>query len=78
MSNIVKLVEIVQPEYMGIKNRWTERTGKIESVCTYCKGSGWYWGEGEYGEATKKDCPCCEGSGKMQATVEVYWEPGKK
>lgn len=78
MSDLIKLIKVKQPHYMGGDNRFTEKLAELEEKCESCQGSGWFWGENEHGESVKKDCPCCEGSGKMQATVKIYWEPGKK
>lgn len=47
-------------------------------TCSYCHGNGWFWGEDEFGERIKNDCPVCGGSGSLDAVVTVEWKAAKK
>lgn len=79
MSRLLKLVQVEQPRYIGVGgNRWKEEIAEFEEECNVCRGSGWHWGKDTLEGRMKEDCPCCEGSGKRRATVEVRWEPGTK
>lgn len=46
--------------------------------CSYCHGNGWIPTLGKQNECERKDCPVCEGSGRLKAVVTTKWIPDKK
>lgn len=84
MSRKATTIEIKSPDVF-IPNRSKNLVGVNSKEtfysnghqCSYCKGSGYFWCDDEQGESYKKECPACEGSGKLNAVITVEWKASK-
>ncbi len=45
-------------------------------LCGYCRGNGFFWDE-QQRDRVKKDCPVCNGRGKLDAVITIEWKPSK-
>ena len=78
---VIQVPEIVAPLpkesslIQGIRS--VEHFSSTGHRCSYCNGSGGFWGENHRGEATRKKCPLCEGSGMLDAVITIEWKARK-
>lgn len=71
MSKFQGMLVLEPPEYGSMEEHFKMRH---TCPCPRCNGNGWYWSEDEYGESIKKDCPNCDGSGRLRAIIDIEWE----
>ncbi len=67
------IIKIIPPALMGVGNMKEVITSNGHS-CRYCHGNGFFWGE-QQRECVKKNCPVCNGSGKLDAVITIEWKP---
>lgn len=73
MSAKSDIIKVTPSEYIGVGNMKETITSNGHS-CRYCHGNGFFWGEHQR-ECVKKDCPVCNGSGKLDAVIIIEWKP---
>ena len=69
------IIQIMPPILTGVGNMKETITSNGHS-CGYCHGNGFFWNE-QQREYVKKDCPVCNGSGKLDAVITIEWKPSK-
>ncbi len=75
MSSKKQMIWLTPPLYQSKDERIESRNHE----CGYCHGTGGFWGErNSPSESEWKECPVCEGCGKMDAEVTIKWKPNKK
>lgn len=70
------IIKVTPPAFVGVGNL-KETIISTGHLCRYCHGNGSFWGE-ELRERVKKDCPVCNGSGKLDAVITIEWKPSKQ
>lgn len=75
MSVKTDMINVTPPAICEI-GRMTEKITSNDHSCGYCHGNGFIWGE-EIQERVEKDCPVCQGSGKLDAAITIEWKPSK-
>ena len=76
MSAKSDIIKITPSECVGVGNM-KETITSNGHLCGYCHGNGFFWGE-QLREYVKKNCPVCNGSGKLDAVITIEWKPSKK
>ena len=76
MSAKSDIIKITPSEFVGVGNM-EETITSNGHLCGYCHGNGFFWGE-QLREYVKKNCPVCNGSGKLDAVITIEWKPSKK
>lgn len=65
-------IKITPSEFIGVGNMKETIISNGHS-CRYCHGNGFFWGE-QLRERVKKNCPVCNGSGKLDAVITIEWK----
>lgn len=76
MSKELRIIEI-KPGRLSPGGRMTEVIECKYFKCPYCQGNGYHWQEDRYQEPYKKDCIICDGSGKLDAVINIVWKASK-
>ncbi len=75
MSSKQKIIILSPPLYES-REEVVESRGH---ECGYCHGTGGFWGDRLSACADEwRECPVCEGCGKMDAEVTIKWKPNKQ
>lgn len=77
MSKERRIIEIA-PGRMSPGGRMVGRIESRGHICPYCQGNGYHWQEDNWQERYKLKCPICEGSGKLDAVINVEWKASKE
>lgn len=70
------IIKIIPPAFIRDGNM-KETIHSNGHSCGYCHGNGFFLGE-QLREYVKKNCPVCNGSGKLDAVITIEWKPSKK
>lgn len=73
MSVKSDIIKVIPSEFIGAGNM-KETIASNGHSCGYCHGNGFFWGE-QQRERVKKNCPVCNGSGKLDAVITIEWKP---
>nr|DAK43190.1 MAG TPA: TRYPTOPHAN RNA-BINDING ATTENUATOR PROTEIN-INHIBITORY PROTEIN REGULATION, ANTI-TRAP [Caudoviricetes sp.] len=76
MSKERRIIEIT-PGRMSPGGWMREAIESKDFKCTYCQGNGYHWKEDAMQEPYKKECPICNGSGRLDAVIRIEWKPSK-
>lgn len=70
------IIKITPPALIGVDNM-KETIISSGHPCYYCSDSGFFL-EKQQRKRVKKDCPVCNGSGKLDAVITIEWKPSKR
>lgn len=56
----------------------TERITSKGHECGYCHGAGSFVYDERWGDDVVKVCPVCKGRGKVDAVIEIRWQPSEE
>lgn len=76
MSKNNQMIMIQPPMFLGDGNRQEKIEAKGHR-CPSCSGNGWNWGQDEWRERLKVECPVCKGKGSLDAKIIIEWGPAK-
>ena len=55
----------------------TERIYSKGYECGYCHGMGSFVYDERWGDDVIKVCPVCKGKGKVDAVIDIIWQPSE-
>lgn len=77
MSKIRKMMDVTPPPFLDGRRMSEQHYSKLH-LCPHCHGNGWIWVYDWKGESEHGDCPVCNGSGRLNATIKIEWKAAEK
>ena len=73
MSKRHCILELDPPSYCAN----TEQLVSKGHECGYCHGVGTFTYDERWGDNVVKVCPVCKGKGKVDAVIDIIWQPSE-
>lgn len=79
MSRKEEIIRL-QPYNSNLRNGRDEQMESKGYDCPVCLGNGWFWAEDPdpcCHDTVKRECRCCNGTGKVDAEITIHWKPSE-